>query len=131
MYHATRWGVEGFLEAVAQEVAPLGIACIIAEPGPTRTNFGTNLTVADPMAAYADTPAGAIRRAITDGSFFLKGDAVRTASLIIDAAKSESLPLRLALGSTAYNSISSALKSRLALLQTQRDAAMLADRTDL
>ncbi len=42
-YHATKWGIEGFVEAVAQEVAPFGIDFVIVEPGPTRTNFGTGL----------------------------------------------------------------------------------------
>jgi NAD(P)-dependent dehydrogenase (short-subunit alcohol dehydrogenase family) len=33
MYHTTKWGVEGFCEAVAQEVAPFGIGMTIVEPG--------------------------------------------------------------------------------------------------
>lgn len=73
LYHATKWGIEGFLESVAQEVAPFGIDVIIAEPGPTNTNFGANLVHADPMDIYDDTPAGSVRRAITDGSFQIKG----------------------------------------------------------
>jgi NAD(P)-dependent dehydrogenase (short-subunit alcohol dehydrogenase family) len=35
VYHATKWGIEGFIESVAQEVAPFGIDFIIVEPGPT------------------------------------------------------------------------------------------------
>jgi NAD(P)-dependent dehydrogenase (short-subunit alcohol dehydrogenase family) len=30
LYHATKWGIEGFVESVAQEVAPLGIGMTIA-----------------------------------------------------------------------------------------------------
>ena len=33
MYHATKWGIEGFAESVAQEVAPFGIGVTIVEPG--------------------------------------------------------------------------------------------------
>ena len=131
LYHATKWGIEGFVETVAQEVAPFGISCILAEPGPTGTNFGANLVVADATDTYANTPAGAVRRAITDGSFVLKGDAARTVSAIINAADSATPPLRLALGSTAYESISGALRTRLAALEAQRDVALSADRTDL
>lgn len=131
LYHATKWGIEGFVEALAQEVAPFGISCIIAEPGPTGTNFGANLVVAEASATYADTPAGAVRRAIGDGSFVLRGDAARTAAAMIDAADSVTPPLRLTLGSTAYASISEALRTRLAALEAQRDVAMAADRTDL
>lgn len=130
LYHATKWGIEGFIEAVAQEVAPFGIDFMIAEPGPTGTNFGANLVLADPMNAYEETPAGAVRRAINGGSFEIKGDAARTVAAIISAAESETPPLRLALGSTAYSSISRALSTRLSALEAQREAANSADRQD-
>ncbi|NKM88153.1 SDR family oxidoreductase [Rhizobium laguerreae] len=131
LYHATKWGIEGFVESVAQEVGPFGIDFIIAEPGPTGTNFGANLVRAKPMDAYDETPAGAVRRAITEGSFEIKGDAARTVAAIISAAESETPSLRLALGSTAYSSISEALSVRLAALEAQRGVANSADRQDL
>jgi NAD(P)-dependent dehydrogenase (short-subunit alcohol dehydrogenase family) len=131
LYHATKWGIEGFVEAVAQEVAPFGIDFIIAEPGPTATNFGANLDLAEALPAYEETPAGAVRRAISDGSFEIKGDAARTVAAIIAAAQSNAPPLRLALGSTAYSSISQALSARLAVLEAQQEIAASADRQDL
>ena len=39
LYHATKWGIEGFVESVAQEVAPFGIGMTIVEPGGARTEF--------------------------------------------------------------------------------------------
>ncbi|MBB4099352.1 SDR family oxidoreductase [Sphingomonas kyeonggiensis] len=131
LYHATKWGIEGFVESVAQEVAPFGIDFIIAEPGPTGTNFGTNLDRAESLAAYAETPADAVRHAISDGSFEIKGDAARTVAAMISAAQSDAPPLRLALGSTAYTSISQALAARLAALEAQQAVAKSADRQDL
>lgn len=131
LYHATKWGIEGFIEAVAQEVEPFGIDFMIAEPGPTGTNFGANLVLATPMGAYDTTPAGAVRRAIAEGSFEIKEDAARTVAAIIAAAESETPPLRLALGSTAYSSISQALSARLDALEAQREVANSADRQDL
>lgn len=128
IYHASKWGVEGFIESVAQETAPFGIDFIIAEPGATETGFGANLVHAKPMAEYENTPAGEIRRAITGGSFVLKGDAERTASAMIAAADQTTPPFRLALGSTAYGSISRALSRRLAALEAQRTVAFSADR---
>jgi NAD(P)-dependent dehydrogenase (short-subunit alcohol dehydrogenase family) len=120
LYHATKWGIEGFVESVAQEVAPFGIDFIIVEPGPTSTNFGASLVRAAAMAAYDDTPAGALRRAIAEESFAVKGDAQRTADAIISAADEVKPALRLVLGSTAHNSISRAL--------AQREIAFSADR---
>jgi len=131
LYHATKWGIEGFVESVAQEVAPFGIDLIIAEPGPTGTNFGANLDVAEASAAYEETPAGTVRRAIGNGSFEIKGDAARTVAAIIAAARSNAPPLRLALGSTAYSSISQAFSARLAALEAQQEIAASADRQDL
>lgn len=131
LYHATKWGIEGFVESVAQEVAPFGITFIIAEPGPTATNFGTNLVQADAMAVYAETPAGDVRRMINGGSFALKGDATRTVAAMIAAAESAAPPLRLTLGSTAYVSITQALSTRLAALGAQQDVANAADRQGL
>jgi NAD(P)-dependent dehydrogenase (short-subunit alcohol dehydrogenase family) len=128
LYHATKWGIEGFIESVAQEVAPLGIDFIIAEPGPTATNFGTSIDMAPPLAAYEATPAGAVRRAVSDRSFEIKGDAGRTVDAIIAAADSSQPPFRLALGSTAYLNLMRELARRLAEIDAQRDVAFSADR---
>ncbi len=40
LYHATKWGIEGFIEATALDVAPFNIEFTIVEPGSARTNFG-------------------------------------------------------------------------------------------
>jgi NAD(P)-dependent dehydrogenase (short-subunit alcohol dehydrogenase family) len=131
LYHATKWGIEGFVESVAQEVAPFGIDFIIVEPGPTGTNFGASLVHAAPMAVYDETPAGEVRRAIAQGSFVIKGDAQRTADAMIAAADEARPAFRLTLGSTAYESISAALARRLDALRAQRDRALSADREDV
>jgi NAD(P)-dependent dehydrogenase (short-subunit alcohol dehydrogenase family) len=128
LYHATKWGIEGFVEAVAKEVAPFGIECLIVEPGPTATHFGQGLDHAQPMACYDDTPAGEVRRAVSSGAFAIKGDAVKTVNAMIDAVDAGSLPSRLTLGSTAYASISQVLAERLRSLEAQKDVAFSADR---
>ncbi len=127
LYHATKWGIEGFVEAVSQEVAPFGIDFLLVEPGPTGTNFGAGLDHAAPMPAYDATPAGDVRRAVTGGSFTIRGDAARTVDAMIAAADAERPALRLALGSTAFQSISSALSKRLNAIQAQQDVALSAD----
>jgi NAD(P)-dependent dehydrogenase (short-subunit alcohol dehydrogenase family) len=40
-YTGTKFAVEGLAEALAKEVAHLGIKVTIVEPGPLRTDFGT------------------------------------------------------------------------------------------
>ena len=129
LYHASKWGVEGFIEAVRQEVTPFGIDFVIVEPGPTATNFGAGLDQAKPMDVYDATPAGEVRRAIAGGAFEIKGDARRTAAAMIEAADAQSPALRLALGSSAYEKISMALQARLDALHAQRDVALSADKS--
>jgi NAD(P)-dependent dehydrogenase (short-subunit alcohol dehydrogenase family) len=128
LYDATKLGIDGFIESAAQEIAPFGIDFIIVEPGPTATNFGAGLVRASPMDIYKDTPASGMRRAIAKGSFAVRGDAGRTADAMISAADSAKPALRVALGSTAYDSISHALAKRLAAIEAQRDVAFSADR---
>ncbi len=128
LYHATKWGIEGFVETVAQEVAPFGIDFLIAEPGPTATNFGAGIVMAPPMLAYEGTPVGAVRRAVRERTFESKGDAGRTAGAIIAAADGVKPPFRLALGSTAYENLTRELARRLAEIKAQRDGAFSTDR---
>ena len=131
LYHATKWGIEGFVESVAKEVAPFGIDFVIVEPGPTVTNFRSGAVRAEPMGIYDNTPAGEVRRAIASGSFVLRGDASKIVKAMIDAADAAKPPFRLPLGSAAYTSISKALAERLTLLESQKAVALSADRDDL
>jgi short-subunit dehydrogenase len=128
LYHATKWGIEGFVEAVRQEVAAFGIDFLLVEPGPTATQFGAGLDIADALPAYRDTPAGRLREALLAGEFAIKGDAQKCVAAMIAAADAASPPLRLPLGSTAYENINAALETRLEALQEMKAVAYSADR---
>ncbi|WP_207483329.1 SDR family oxidoreductase [Arenibaculum pallidiluteum] len=127
LYHATKWGIEGFAEAVAQEVAPFGIRLTLVEPGPTRTNFGRGLAHSRTMPAYDGTPADIVRRGMADGSFAVVGDPVKMVDRMIEAADAGDPPRRLTLGGTAYASVRAALTERLAALEAQREVALSTD----
>jgi NAD(P)-dependent dehydrogenase (short-subunit alcohol dehydrogenase family) len=122
-YHATKWGIEGFVEAVAKEVAPFGIEFMLVEPGATRTNFGAGLDRAAPMSVYDATPAGEIRRAL-DAGYFEFADAAKTVDAMIAAIDSASPPFRLALGRSAYESIRATLVNQLHMLDAQKEIAL-------
>lgn len=131
LYHATKWGIEGFVESVAKEVAPFGIDFVIAEPGPTATHFAEGLDRTTTAPIYENTPAGELRRALASGDLAIKGDAGNTVDAIIKITGMPNPPLRLTLGSTAYNSISHALKERLESLEAYKEVALSADRSEV
>ena len=130
VYHATKWGIEGFIESVSQEVAPFGIEFTIAEPGPARTRFGVAKVDAPSMAVYNSTPVGDMRRALNSGTFVVKGDPVKMAKAMIDSVGQTPAPKRLALGSSTYHSIKTALTDRLATLDTFREVTLSTDTDD-
>ena len=66
-YHASKWGIEGFIESTAQEVGPFGIDFVILEPGPSRTGFADALDTAPANPVYERTPSGDIRRMVAEG----------------------------------------------------------------
>ena len=122
-YHATKWGIEGFVEAVAKEVGPFGIDFVIVEPGPTRTNFGAGLDRATPMRVYDATPAGEIRR-LLDAGYFEFADAGKTVDAMIETIDRPSPPFRLALGKSTYESVRAALVTQLEILDAQKAIAL-------
>lgn len=128
LYHATKWGIEGFIEAVRQEVASFGIDFLLVEPGPTATQFGAGLDIADALPVYSDTAAGKLRAALMGGNFAIKGDAQKCVTAMIAAADADNPALRLPLGSTAYNNIEAALIMRLDALREIKSVAYSADR---
>lgn len=55
LYHATKWAVEGFSEALQYEVREFGIKVKIIEPGPIKTDFydrSQELTKKEGLTAY-------------------------------------------------------------------------------
>lgn len=128
LYHASKWGIEGFLESLAQEVKPFAIDVVIAEPGPTQTGFGGGLDHARPLEIYDATPAGDVRRGIANGDFAITGDADRTVEAIIAVADRQNPPLRVPLGSIAYDHLVATLGARLREIEGQRELAYSADR---
>ena len=102
MYHATKWGIEGFAESVAQEVAPFGIGVTIVEPGGARTEFRYgSAQVAQPLPAYDGNPAHGFLAMLDPANGLAPGDPARMAAAIIASAAQEPAPMRLILGAQA------------------------------
>jgi NAD(P)-dependent dehydrogenase (short-subunit alcohol dehydrogenase family) len=118
-YNASKFAVEGLSEALAKEVAPLGIKVLIVEPGPFRTDWAGRSIKMSPqqIQEYAET-AGAFRERIRKNSGMQDGDPVRAGEAIIKAVEADNSPLRLALGRRALDTA----RSKVDLLRRDLDA---------
>lgn len=128
LYHASKWGLEGFLDSIAQELAPFKIGVSIIEPGGARTNFrfgGAQLGAQ--LEAYKGTPAAMVHTMIKDTSRLPPGDPAQMAKVIISSVDQNPAPKRIALGSDAYGAIHKALTDRLSALEAQRELAFSTD----
>jgi len=127
-YSAAKWGVEGFSEVLSREVAPLGIKVTIIEPGGFRTDFaGSSTKLSEGHPEYDSTVGKAARfQRAYDGN--QPGDPKKAAHAILQLTQEQRPPLRLLLGSDAYNG---AEKNDLARLEEARMWKELSLSTDL
>lgn len=101
-YNATKFAVEGLSEALAAELAPLGIRVTIIEPGPFRTDFlGRSGVLAKTRIADYDATAGNMRRYFAENDGKQRGDPHRAVQAMIQIVESSEPPLRLLLGASA------------------------------
>jgi NADP-dependent 3-hydroxy acid dehydrogenase YdfG len=103
-YNATKFAVEGLSEALAGELAPLGIKVTIVEPGPFRTDFlGRSVVVAEKRIADYDTTAANMRKYVAENDGNQPGDPLRAVHAMMQVANSPAPPLRLLLGASALH----------------------------
>lgn len=123
IYHATKWGVEGYFEALAREVEPFGIRTVLVEPGMVRTSFydaATRVPASEPYrGGVADQEPLPVDR--------MPGSQSGVAHAVVEAALSDDPPLRLLLNSDAHELVTGAVRERLAAFEARRDAAFAAD----
>jgi NAD(P)-dependent dehydrogenase (short-subunit alcohol dehydrogenase family) len=123
-YHAAKWGIEGFCEALAAEVAQFGIGVTIVEPGATRTGFTAAKDTAPAMPEYDAGEFGEARRIQATGQFRGPNDAAAIVRAMIASADGDSAPLRLPLGSDTYKDLHAVYEQRLELLEASRETAL-------
>ncbi|OFJ55240.1 SDR family oxidoreductase [Mycolicibacterium grossiae] len=125
LYHVTKWGIEGFYDALAQEVEPFGIRTVLVAPGVVRTGFfdaAPRVPVSAPyVGGPADRPAPTLEEMVDSQE--------KTVAAILRAADAEDPPRRLVLGSDAWQLVTDALTDRLAEVTAQRENAATADLT--
>ena len=101
-YSASKFALEGALETLEQEVAPLGIKVTLIEPGGLRTDFSTrSRRQSDKIIADYDATIGLSRRLLAEHAGGETGDPVKAAHAILAIADHPEPPLRLLLGEDA------------------------------
>jgi NAD(P)-dependent dehydrogenase (short-subunit alcohol dehydrogenase family) len=98
-YHAAKWAVGGFSDALAMEVAPFGVRVCTLEPGGIRTNWarraGQNAPDLLPDYEASVGPMLKLLRSLEGRS---EGDPRKIAAIIVQLANSDEVPVRLILG---------------------------------
>jgi NAD(P)-dependent dehydrogenase (short-subunit alcohol dehydrogenase family) len=105
-YSATKFALQGLSEALAQELAPLGISVTIAEPGAIRTDFVSRGIVRPEHPrpeAYPSTRAITEYLTKTDGT--QNSDPRTIARSLIEIAETDRPPFHVPLGEDAYQVI--------------------------
>src|SRR5580658_9525451 len=112
-YHAAKWAVGGFTEALAQEIAPFGVKVCALKPGGMRTNWGARANQDTPeLLPEYESSVGAIAKALK--SYWGKevSDPVKVAQVVLRLAADDSLPAHLLIGSDAVRFAGEAEKTR-------------------
>jgi NAD(P)-dependent dehydrogenase (short-subunit alcohol dehydrogenase family) len=107
VYCSTKFAVEGISEALHAELAPLGIAVTVIEPGYFRTEFLEAKSVVESGAVisdYAET-SGKVRSFAKTVSMNQPGDPLRLAKAVVELTREKAPPLRLPLGSDTVAAI--------------------------
>lgn len=98
IYMAAKFGVSGFSEAVAKEVAPLGIYVTSIEPGGFRTDWGgASMTYAEQVEGYDKTVGSMID--YLKNHYTPLGDPEKAAKVMVELAAEPNPPVHLILGS--------------------------------
>ncbi len=121
-YAAAKFGVEGWIESLAPEVAPFGIRTMLVEPGFFRTELLTDESTKWPEASIDDY-ADQTRQTVTawKGMSGLQGgDPAKLAKALIQLASQAEPPLRWPAGADAVETFEKKARELLAQANAHR-----------
>ena len=127
-YAATKFAVEGLSEALAVEVAPLGIRVLLVEPGPFRTDWaGRSLKQSSIFISEYEQTAGKRRRGMAKYSGTQPGDPARAVEAVIKALELPLPPQHLVLGREGFENVERQLRSELDQIELWKEVSFGAD----
>src|SRR5882762_9965602 len=112
-YHAAKWAVGGFSDALAMEAAAFGVKVCTLEPGGIRTNWARRAgqNAPDLLPDY-EASVGSMLKLLRSLEGRSEGDPRKIAGLIVQLANSDEVPLRLILGVDAEKRVHQAEAAR-------------------
>lgn len=125
IYHASKWALEGFSQALAQEVAPFGVHVTLIEPGGFDTDWaGASARHAEPLPAYDDLRAAV--EAERSRRWASSGDPSASAAALLKVVDAEKPPLRVFFGSSPLETAKADYENRLRTWEEWQPVAELA-----
>lgn len=125
IYSATKFAIEGYSEALAKEIAPLGIKLTLVEPGAFRTEFaGDSLATPDNSIDDYEKTAHKFVKMQSEMSGQQPGDPDKAAQAMIKAVESDNPPMRLVLGEDALEATRKKIESLQKELEEWEDVTL-------
>jgi NAD(P)-dependent dehydrogenase (short-subunit alcohol dehydrogenase family) len=125
LYHASKWGLEGFSQSLAYELEDFGVKVTIVEPGGFATDWsGPSAGRAEEMSIYDEVRANRFKRLGAVRS--RPGDPQATGPAILELVDAEDPPLRVFLGSAPLEMIRPEYASRIETWERWNDLSVRA-----
>ncbi len=125
IYHASKWALEGFSQALAQEVASFGVHVTLVEPGGFSTDWaGSSSKRATALPDYAEAHAEADR--VRAQRVAQPGDPTASAKAILKIVDAPEPPLRVFFGSLPIELAKADYAQRLATWEQWQPVSELA-----
>jgi NAD(P)-dependent dehydrogenase (short-subunit alcohol dehydrogenase family) len=120
-YHAAKWAVGGFSDALAMETAPFGVKICTLEPGGIRTNWARRAAQNTPdLLPEYEASVGLTLKMLRGLEGRSEGDPQKIAEVIVQLANSDEVPVRLILGVDAEKRVQQAEAARASEAETWR-----------
>jgi NAD(P)-dependent dehydrogenase (short-subunit alcohol dehydrogenase family) len=126
-YHASKWALEGFSQALAAEVKDFGIKVTIVEPGGFATDWaGPSSKRSESLPAYVEAREKMEQQRKARAGSGGPGDPKASAAALLRVVDAEEPPLRVFFGNTPIDVAKADYASRIETWEKWDDVAKLA-----
>lgn len=129
-YNSSKFAVEGFSQALAQELSPFGVYVTAISPGFIRTDFLDQSSIkysqGQSIGDYAK-PVAEFRNFMENRSHQQAGDPAKLANVIVRLSQVENPPVSFVAGSDAVQVATDAIKARQEQIEQWRELSVSTD----